>query len=278
MPVLWRPLGMRIVIALLALLGASTPAIGAKPEKEYPEFKNEKASLGKVALLTDVVVVEDVIGTTEKVYLEDCMRLSDLMLKTFRDALEPRGYAFGRMSVASVGNVMKPGAQYRVYRTWDQHKEDAEKFPLGAAPFYEDSTLTAISGGHDALNAVLNQAWAIKVKKNEPPPSLPQITALHDALGSDYAILVVAVGTKIPFGKKFGQGMLSGLTKGSTSSGNMTFSAGVDFTQYSGTGIRTAVVDCKTGRVMWSDGDHEDKSLNDDNLASLAKDVLKRMP
>jgi hypothetical protein len=268
----------RRVGGLFALLIAITPAIAAKPDKEYPEFKNEKASLGKVALLTDVVVVEDVIGTTEKVYLGDCMRLSDLMLKTFRDALEPRGYSFSRMAVASVGNVTKPGAQYRIYPSWDQHKEDAEKFPLATAPFYEDSVLAGVSGGHDALSAVLNEAWSIKVRKNEPPPSLPQIATLHDAIGSDYAILVVVVGTKIPFGKKFGQGMLSGLTHTGGSSGNVSFSAGVDFTQYSGTGIRTTVVDCRTGRVMWSDGDHEDKSLNDDNLAALAKDVLKRMP
>jgi len=266
------------VFWLLLTLTLAAPAFAAKPEKEFPEFKNEKAQLGKVALLTDVVVVEDVIGTTEKVYLDDCMRLGDLMLKTFRDALEPRGYSFSRMSVASVGNVTRPGAQYRVYRTWDQHKEDAEKFPLASAPFYEDSTLAGVSGGHEALSAVLNQAWAIQVKKNQPAPSLPQIAELHDAIGSDYAILVVVVGTKIPFGKKFGQGMLSGLTHTGGSSGNVSFSAGVDFTQYSGTGIRTAVVDCKTGRVMWSDGDHEQKSLNDDNLAALAKDVLKRMP
>lgn len=266
------------VFWLLLTLTLAAPAFAAKPEKEFPEFKNEKAQLGKVALLTDVVVVEDVIGTTEKVYLDDCMRLGDLMLKTFRDALEPRGYSFSRMSVASVGNVTRPGAQYRIYRTWDQHKEDAEKFPLASAPFYEDSTLAGVSGGHEALSAVLNQAWAIQVKKNQPAPSLPQIAELHDAIGSDYAILVVVVGTKIPFGKKFGQGMLSGLTHTGGSSGNVSFSAGVDFTQYSGTGIRTAVVDCKTGRVMWSDGDHEQKSLNDDNLAALAKDVLKRMP
>lgn len=70
--------------------------------------------------------------------------------------------------------------------------------------------------------------------------------------------------------EKFGQGMLSGLTRTSGGSGNVSFSAGVDFTQYSGTGIRTAVVDCKTGRVMWSDGDHEDKSLNDDRARSHA--------
>jgi hypothetical protein len=271
-----RLLSPLATLAMLAWLAAS--AFGAKPEKEYPEFKNEKAQLGKVALLTDVVVVEDVIGSTEKVYVGDCMRLSELMLKTFREALEPRGYSFGRMAVASVGNVVKPGSQYRVLQTWDQHKENADQFPVAPPPFYEDSSFTAVSGGHDALNAVLNQTWAVKVKKNEPAPSLPQIVALHDAIGSDYAILVVVVGTKIPFGKKFGQGMLSGLTRTSGSSGNVTFSAGVDFTQYSGTGIRTAVVDCKTGRVMWSDGDHEDKSLNDDNLASLAKDVLKRMP
>ena len=60
--------------------------------------------------------------------------------------------------------------------------------------------------------------------------------------------------------------------------GNVTVSAGVNFTQYSGTGIRVAMVDCKNGDVLWSDGDFEAKSLKEENLNKLAKDVLKRLP
>ena len=139
--------------------------------------------------------------------------------------------------------------------------------------------MCAAPGARDAWHAVLNGAWEYERKKNKPTPTLGEIAGLREAIGSDYAFLVVVVGTKVPFGKQMGQSMLSGLTHGPVGhAGNVTFSAGVNFTQYSGTGIRVAMVDCKNGDVLWSDGDFEAKSLKEENLNKLAKDVLKRLP
>jgi hypothetical protein len=123
----------------------------------------------------------------------------------------------------------------------------------------------------------MNGAWAFEVEKNRPTPLLTEIASLLEAVGSDYALVVVVVGTKIPFGKQFGQGLLSGFTPGSTGSG-ATFTAGIDFTQYSGTGIKVAIVDCHDGRVLWSDSDPEPKSIKKDDLDKIAKGVLKRLP
>jgi hypothetical protein len=126
---------------------------------------------------------------------------------------------------------------------------------------------------------VIRRHAAPTVTVVEPDWTAASASPARDAIGSDYALLVVVVGTKVPMGKQLGQNMLSAFRRGSGGGGGgVTFSAGVDFTQYSGTGIRVAMVDCKTGRVLWSDGDHEKSSLKDENLDMLAKDVLKRMP
>lgn len=78
---------------------------------------------------------------------------------------------------------------------------------------------------------------------------------------------------------EFKTAMLSGLLQPSSSrSGNVTLSAGVDFTQYSGTGIKVAMVDCRDGHVLWSDSDFEPKSIEQDDLEKLALHILKRFP
>src|SRR5436309_7470401 len=79
-----------VVFTAIALTAIAGFAWGAKPEKEFPEFKAEKSQIGEIALLTDVVVVEAVLGHTEKVYLEDCKRRADIMRQTFRDGLAPK--------------------------------------------------------------------------------------------------------------------------------------------------------------------------------------------
>src|SRR5437867_167989 len=220
MIILFDRRSLAVVFTAIALTAIAGIACGAKPEKEFPEFKAEKSQIGEIALLTDVVVVEDVLGNTEKVYLEDCKRLADIMLQTFRDGLAPKGYTFRRSTVLSIGDLVNPKSQYRVLQTWVQHKEDDSQFPVTEPPFYEDSTVAAVSGGHEALRAVLNGTWTFKISKKEPPPTLSEISTLHDAIGTDYALLVVVLGTKVPVGKQMGQGMLSQLmTVGGTARG-----------------------------------------------------------
>ena len=57
----------------------------------------------------------------------------------------------------------------------------------------------------------------------------------------------------------------------------VSFTAGVDFAKYSGVGIKLAVVDCQSGEVLWSDGDHDKWDLDGERLNLLAKDMIKRM-
>lgn len=271
-----------IAATLAAITLVSGSAIAANPAKLFPDFASQKPKLGSIAMLTDLIVVEDVIGTTEKVYLVDCHHLGEAILGTFADGLGPKGYSFSRKSVVSIGNVLNDKLQYRLLQTWDQHKKDDAQFPVVTPPFYEDSSLSAAGSSRSAWHAVLNGVWAFKKEKGKPAPPLAEIAGLHEAIGTDYALIIVVVGTKVPFGKQLGQGMLSNMThvsgSHSGSSGTVSVNGGLDFTQYSGTGIRMAVVDCKTGEVMWADGDHEGTSLSEDRLEKLSKDVLKRMP
>jgi hypothetical protein len=82
-----------------------------------------------------------VIGTTEKIYLDDCRDLGQSLIETLVSGMEPKGYKFGRRTLVSVDNVVDPKLQYRILRTWEQHTEDSAKFPLMPPP----STRTRLS-------------------------------------------------------------------------------------------------------------------------------------
>jgi hypothetical protein len=277
------PSRFRSTVVVVALLGLfALPAGAANPAKLFPEFAGRKPTLGSITLVADVVVVEDVIGKTEKVYLGDCKDLGRVMLGMLAEDLGHKGYAFSSRRLVSVGNVVSDQRQYRILDRWEQHKEDASRFPVQPPPFYQDSVLCATDSSRAAWHALLNRAWDFEKKKNKPARTLDDIVALHDVIGTDYAAVALVVGTKIPMGKKFGQGMLSGATvmhaSGSTGSGTTSVSFGVDFEQYSGTGIKFLVVDCRSGEVLWADGDHEDFSLDEGRLNRLTADVIARMP
>jgi hypothetical protein len=117
-----------------ALLALST--IAAKPAQLYPDFASRKASLGPIAFVADLVVVENAVGDAKKVYREDCRELGRGLIDLMTHQLEGKGYTFSSRRLVSVGHVMTNRAQYRVLETWAQHTEDASKFPIHAPPFY----------------------------------------------------------------------------------------------------------------------------------------------
>ncbi len=246
--------GLLVAVGLLV----APPTHAANPAKLFPDFADQKAKLGPVALVADVVVVEDVLGNVEKVYLDDCRHLGQQVVSTFAAAMGEKGYSIQKRGVVASGEVLDPKGSYHILSTWEQHTQDVGGLPVVHPPFFVDSTIAPNEDAQAAWNAVLNAAWAFEKKKGKPAPVLADAAKLHDLIESDYLFTVIVVGTKIPFGKKFGQGMLSGLTHGPVgSAGNVTFSAGIDFTQYSGTGIKVAMIDCRSGEVLWSDSDFE---------------------
>jgi hypothetical protein len=116
--------------------------------------------------------------------------------------------------------------------------------------------------------------WACQRKEDEPAAVLGSITRLREAIGADYALVVVVVGSKTPVSHE----LLSGFGGG----GELPhdgFVADVDIGKYHGTGIKLALLDCRNGEVLWSDGEHHNwrASLNRDNLDLLTKNVLKRL-
>jgi hypothetical protein len=262
----------------LTMLAAS-PGHARSPVKNFPSFAAQKESLGTVALIGDAVVIEDVIGSTEKVYMADCKEIGAEVLKLFANEMSAKGYKVQPGELLSIGVQSNAKAMYHVLPSWEQHKLDTKDLPIQSPPFYVDSTRVHGDEALAAWRAVAIGTWAFEIKKDKPVPVFSDITSLKDVLGADHAFVVLVAGTKIPFGKLFGEAMLSGMThSGAPVGGGVSVGAGVDFTQFSGTTIRVAMIDCRNGAVLWADGDEKQKSVTTDQVDDLAKNVLKRLP
>jgi hypothetical protein len=271
------------VLALLALV--APPARPAGPAKLYPEFESRKSGLGSLALVADVVVVEDVSGTTEKVYREDSKEVGRRLMDQLAEGLGSKGYSFASRTLVSVGNVVTGKYQYRVLDRWEQRTEDDSRFAVQSPPFYRDSTLCASDSACGAWHALLNGVWEFQKKRKEPAGTLGSITSLRGAIGTDFALVVVVVATRATLGKQLGQHALAGIPIFGKSDHKLEFesrdavrfSPDVDFTKYSGTGLKLAVVDCRSGEVLWSDADHDRWGFEEDRLNLLVKQMIKLM-
>jgi hypothetical protein len=270
------------VVAILVGLGACPfspdTARAASPSKLFPAFSARKDSLGPISLVADVVVVEDVTGDVEKVYLDDCRSLGERVLEVFAEGMAKKGYRMEGKSLLSVGQVADPEASYRIYPGWDDRKRNEGEFPIGKPPFYVDSTLCADEESVESWRAVLNGAWEFEKEKGRPGDLIPALAGVREPLGTDHVFVVLVVGTKVPFGKKLGQGMLSSLTQVSGGSESVSVGFGVNFEQFSGTVLKVAMIDGRTGEVLWADRDVDGRNIKEDQVQKAAKDILKHLP
>jgi len=283
-------------VALLTLFAppaCTQPATAGEIKKQvkelkklFPEFESRKSGIGSLALIADVVVVEDVPGRTENVFREDSKEIGRGLLDSLALSLANKGYSFSSERLVSVGSVINDKTQYRVLDRWDQRTEELSRFPVESPPVYQDSTLCTSDSIRAAWHELLDGVWAFKKKKNQPAGTLPSVTNLRETIGTDFAMVVVVVATRATMGKLLKGNALKDLPIfGKKTAFKLSFDSwedvhfdkDVDFDKYSGLGLKLAIVNCRDGEVLWSDGDHDRWGLEGTKLDILTRDVIRRM-
>lgn len=290
----------------VALLLCSPPAHAAKPSKVFPEFQAMKDSLGRVVLIADAVEVADVSrprtlgrqmtresGGQEhlvryKVYLDDCREMVTRALDGMAPVLAKRGYMVQPRPVISIGQLLDSTATCRLFSSRKSKAGDEETLPVDTAPFFVDSALDQGSPVHAAWDSLAMQVWAYRRKKaTDPVLTIGAAQMLREPLGADCAFLFLAVGRHISFGKSFAQGLASGLMKVGGSSGKVSFSAGANVQESSGARILFAIVDLRSGTLLWMDEVPEQRAfmpqnqempLRDYDMRGVGQEFAERLP
>jgi hypothetical protein len=268
-------------IAALALLAPAAQA--TNPAKKFPGFAALKDSLGSLPILADVVVVEDVVGNTEKVYLDDVRSLADSLLAWFSDSLDAKGYHVTRRPLLGVGMSLSATKQYRRLENWKrQHRMDEERFPSGPPPLYVDATQCPTPVVQAGFSSLFKRVIAFDAS-DITLGTFPEVMALRDAIGSDHVLLLSVVSNRVTQGKGFLHAMLSPLPAevGALSAlrpCDEEFNDGVILSPVSSMLCRIAIVDCHDGKVLWADSECQPHTFSENQVGPITANILKHLP
>ena len=240
---------------------------GSELNAQFPELKKQKAQLTPIAVAVDVAEFEVDDGKATWIYLDDCRVLA----RTFEDALVAalgaKGYAAKALPILSTGQAADTTATCRVFSAWDKRDRRPKDLSPSAPPFYVDSTLNATPELRSSWRDVLQATRGLKAPRPGASQTIPLPTTVHEAVGADYVLVAVGLGTRNVVYRGVGTG---------GSFGAMTGVA--DPSPYPGSRLQVALIDCRDGRVLWADNTSDFRAFSVKRMDHLAQIIVGRMP
>lgn len=271
--------------ALLALspyfAGITEPVPNtADPARHFPRFAARADSVGAIAVVADLAEFEDAHGKPASVYIDDCRDFGEHLAGALASALTARGYDARALAVPGVGLDLDDVENCHVYRRWADRRFLDRGVPRGAAPFLVDSAIAGTPERLAAWQAVVHAVWDLKLpnpKKDVLAP-LTAATPLRAVLGTDFAFVAVGRGTiraaDTPAPSPPGLGSPAALYRGAPP-------------RWPGSQVHVALLDCRTGEVLWADRvrdrnvlweDRANQGFTNKLLDGFARDLAAELP
>lgn len=234
--------------------------------RKFPEFAKQKSQINALAVVVDVAEFEVENNRATWIYTDDCRGLAQKLEDALTAALGAKGYPVKAQPVLSVGQGADT-SKCRVFSSWDKRDLRPGDLAPTAPPFYVDSTLNASAAAVSAWRGVAQATLNAKGPKRGVPEVIPGTDTVREALGADYAFVAIGLGTHnvryqgVPTGGRFG---------------GMTGQA--DPSPYPGSRIQIAVIDCRTGNVLWADGTSDWRAFSGKRMEGIAKGFVEQMP
>src|SRR5882762_8239167 len=177
---------------------------------QFPELKKQKAQLTPIAVAVDVAEFEVDDGKATWIYLDDCRVLAQTFEDALVAALGAKGYAAKALPILSIGQGADTTATCRVFSAWDKRDLRPKDLSPSAPPFYVDSTLNATAERQSSWRDVLQATGRLKAPRRGTSLTIPVPTTVHEAMGTDYVLVAVGLGTRnvvyhgVPTGGSFG--------------------------------------------------------------------------
>src|SRR5881296_2889435 len=86
---------------------------GGSPESTYPNFSEYKFRMTGCALLADCIIIDDMIGDTNRIDVVANKSLGGMLLTHFTERLSGKGYHVDNALLTSIGLMMD---QHHVYK------------------------------------------------------------------------------------------------------------------------------------------------------------------
>ncbi|MFQ5965798.1 MAG: hypothetical protein ACE5KZ_16115 [Candidatus Scalinduaceae bacterium] len=212
-----------------------------------------------VAFVTDACIEQDASIKEDYIVIEESKTAAKLMLEHAKQYLEvEKGYDIQFSTTPFIGAFKDPQMNYHVAPNVGDKVKEVK------IPFYCDQLIISESEFRDALVKVIRAVFnsvrkKIERQKGTYPTPLPieediqaDFTVIRDKCSSDFLIVLVANGRKVPMGKSFAEGMVTGMVSGLLTGGPSHSHVSVQSWHVSFLDTYVGVLDLSRGEVVWS--------------------------
>lgn len=217
----------------------------ANPNKQFSEFDANRFGARPVLLVVDTLLMDDVEGEEHIVNLAVNRQVRDDLVAAVGELLEGKGYRLSEHPVQSFGLTVGDAARFRVVEEGSKNDgrtawNDADQAEVDWTPVEIDAGGLALVPDAEQLSRVHQRLFRTPVNDLRTVGEIGLRTIDLDEYSG--VVLIQAVGVQVPFGKSFGQGMLTGMLTLGT----------VAMWEQSTTEIRVSLIEPDRDRVVWA--------------------------
>lgn len=240
-----------LFVVIFALLFSSCANV---PTKQFvhtgPTYKQSMPKIARVAIINDVCIARDAIGSDDYFSIEDSQVAESFMLAGAKEYLQQKGYEVVLQQSPFVGAFKKPDTLFKVAQR--EGTEVSDKY----SPFYISDSLLTDEPYKQALIKVITQVLQ-SVEQQESSPSevflskenmQKSLDVIAKRTDADIVLFLIGQGVIVPKGKSVAQGITTAAITTALTLGWFTYARwNVSYLDtYAG------LVDLKTGEVLWS--------------------------
>lgn len=227
-----------LFLLIVVLIGCSS-----SPLVRYPDFPERKRKFTSTIILSDVIVINALIGDTGSVDLIENQKIAKTCLQLYAGKLNEKGYNVDRTLLSSVGLLVNKNRRYHVVKTAGEQLYEPEELELLTPPLYLHKLFTQDTIRRQLLTVVYSSLLDFEKRKGDENKIIPAAPYLSKSLSGGMLAVVFVGGYNVGATKQYGQYLSPfSLTEEKISVQPIS--------QFS---MMFYLIDSSTGEVVWDD-------------------------
>ena len=253
-----------IILLIVLLIGCANT-----PLKFYPDFPEQKLRITTGALLADVVVIDDMVGDTNKIDVVANKSLGGMVLTYFTEKLVEKGYHVDNTMLTSVGLLMDQHRLYKLVQSVRSKEVNVGELPIGIPPFYLNDIFQKDTNAVAQLWSTYNTLINVTPQEEGAKMIIPAAVGVGKQAEASTLMVVFIGGYNVASSKQY--------TDELASDAQTVGMVGVK--HISQVTIAFYIVDALTGEVLWSDQYlSRGGTIHKEKILHLADKIIDGLP
>jgi hypothetical protein len=258
-----------VAVVLVILSGAFCCGCGSSPQARYPGYPAKQKNISVSIIVADYVVVDDLLGDTNKIDLPENKKNAQRCLNFLAGALNARGYNVDRIFLSSIGLLMDPAHVYRLAASPADEVLADDLLSTALPPFYLDPRCGKDSLVQKLFAALYRGLINLEEGNSEGRTRLPVASYLGKSLGGGTMVVMLVGGYNIPVTNQIG----------AYTAPKRIVDDKISMKSVSQLSVRLYVIDSATGEVLWDDHSFRQGGvIYPEKIFDAIEDLTKRLP